>query len=47
MDVDRHGVAATPTSLTLPPSKVMVLKGHQSEVFTCSWNPKEDIIVSG
>ncbi|EDO40932.1 predicted protein [Nematostella vectensis] len=27
--------------------KALVLKGHQSEVFVCSWNPTQDILASG
>lgn len=34
-------------ALDLPSSKVTVLRGHQSEVFTCAWNPQGDMIVSG
>ncbi len=45
MDVDCQGA---PGSITdLPASKVTVLHGHQSEVFTCAWSPQSDIIVSG
>jgi transducin (beta)-like 1 len=29
------------------PSKVSILKGHTSEVFICSWNPKVDVLASG
>ena len=51
MDVDRHaqpgGGSSTMPSLDLSPSKVSVLHGHQSEVFTCAWNPQGDVIVSG
>ena len=51
MDVDRHvptsGGAAVVSSFDVPSSKVTVLRGHQSEVFTCAWNPEGDTIVSG
>jgi len=52
MDIDRHprqavGGTQTMPSLDLSPSKVSVLHGHQSEVFTCAWSPRGDVIVSG
>lgn len=53
MDVDHQTSPASGStgnalpSLDLPVSKVTVLHGHQSEVFTCAWNPQGDIIVSG
>ena len=48
MEVDRHSsAAAAPPSTDLPPSRVTVLRGHESEVFTCAWSPSGDIIVSG
>ncbi len=42
MDVDNSA-----GSLDLPFSKVTMLHGHQSEVFTCAWSPQGDTIVSG
>ena len=44
MDVD-HGSESS--GQDIPASKVTVLRGHQSEVFTCAWNPEGDTIVSG
>lgn len=35
------------TSTLVDPSRVTVLRGHSSEVFTCAWSPVANIIVSG
>ena len=42
MDVDKDT-----RSIDHPPSLVKVLRGHQSEVFTCAWSPVANVIVSG
>lgn len=39
MDVDQ--------SIEIPPSKATVLRGHESEVFICAWNPSTDLLASG
>lgn len=39
MDVDQ--------SIEIPPSKATVLRGHESEVFICAWNPTTDLLASG
>jgi len=31
----------------IPPNKAMVLRGHESEVFICAWNPVSDLLASG
>ncbi|XP_035269715.1 F-box-like/WD repeat-containing protein TBL1XR1 isoform X2 [Anguilla anguilla] len=31
----------------IPQSKAMVLRGHESEVFICAWNPVSDLLASG
>ncbi|KAI6191619.1 F-box-like/WD repeat-containing protein TBL1XR1 [Aphelenchoides bicaudatus] len=33
--------------LELDRNNVIMLKGHQSDVFICSWNPRQDFIASG
>lgn len=39
MDVDQ--------SIEIPSSKALVLRGHESEVFICAWNPGADLLASG
>lgn len=34
-------------TLEIPPSRVTVLSGHESEVFICAWNPQKDLLASG
>ena len=35
------------SSLEIPASRSVVLKGHESEVFICAWNPTSDLLASG
>ena len=39
MDVDQN--------IEIPASKATVLRGHESEVFICAWNPTMDLLASG
>ena len=34
-------------NLEIPSSKATVLRGHESEVFICAWNPTNDLLASG
>ncbi|CAF3088523.1 unnamed protein product [Rotaria socialis] len=34
-------------SVEIPQSRVTVLRGHESEVFICAWNPTHDLLASG
>jgi transducin (beta)-like 1 len=34
-------------SVDIPPNRVTVLRGHESEVFICAWNPAHDLLASG
>lgn len=34
-------------SIEIPSSKATVLRGHESEVFICAWNPTTDLLASG
>lgn len=39
MDVD--------VNIEIPASKSTILRGHESEVFICAWNPSTDLLASG
>ncbi|EDW45392.1 F-box-like/WD repeat-containing protein ebi [Drosophila sechellia] len=39
MDIDEN--------IEIPESKARVLRGHESEVFICAWNPSRDLLASG
>ncbi|CAL8091552.1 unnamed protein product [Calicophoron daubneyi] len=52
MEVDRiHPLEVNNTSPLLtrqiPPERITVLRGHESEVFVCAWNPRSDMLASG
>lgn len=34
-------------TIEFKPENIKILKGHQSEVFVCSWNPKFPLIATG
>jgi WD40 repeat protein len=35
------------SGVEIPASKATVLRGHESEVFICAWNPTTDLLASG
>lgn len=35
------------TSIEIPATKATVLRGHESEVFICAWNPTKNLLASG
>lgn len=35
------------SSIEIPAKKSTILKGHESEVFICAWNPTTDLLASG
>lgn len=39
--------SAMDKTLEVPADRVKVLKGHEDEVFTCTWNPKHNILATG
>jgi transducin (beta)-like 1 len=34
-------------SIEIPATKAVILRGHESEVFICAWNPSTDLLASG
>ena len=48
LPVDHHGeMMEVERDVEIPQSKAMVLRGHESEVFICAWNPVNDLLASG
>jgi hypothetical protein len=35
------------SGIEIPASKATILRGHESEVFICAWNPLSDLLASG
>lgn len=45
---DNHGdPMEVDVEVEIPASKATVLRGHESEVFICAWNPVSDLLASG
>ncbi len=47
MEVDSNKTIATTIVCDHPSNLVQILRGHTSEVFTCSWSPIANILVTG
>lgn len=43
----QNEVMEVDNSNEIPSSKATVLRGHESEVFICAWNPTTDLLASG
>uniref|UniRef100_A0A8B9GMB6 Transducin beta like 1 X-linked n=1 Tax=Astyanax mexicanus TaxID=7994 RepID=A0A8B9GMB6_ASTMX len=47
-DLNNHSEAMeVDDEVEIPASKATVLRGHESEVFICAWNPVSDLLASG
>ena len=47
-DSDNHtDMMEVDGDVEIPPNKAVVLRGHESEVFICAWNPVSDLLASG
>jgi len=42
-----EGSSEIDSNIEIPASKATVLRGHESEVFICAWNPTTDLLASG
>jgi transducin (beta)-like 1 len=42
-----EGAGEIDSNIEIPASKATVLRGHESEVFICAWNPTTDLLASG
>ncbi|XP_048514566.1 F-box-like/WD repeat-containing protein TBL1XR1 isoform X2 [Athalia rosae] len=52
MEVDEQqqqgsSTGGSASAVEIPASKATVLRGHESEVFICAWNPTTDLLASG
>lgn len=44
---DKAGDGNKASSVDVPESEALILKGHSSEVFVCSWNPATSVLATG
>ncbi|XP_076436089.1 F-box-like/WD repeat-containing protein TBL1XR1 [Babylonia areolata] len=44
---NNHEAMEMDGDVEIPSSKATVLRGHESEVFICAWNPANDLLASG
>lgn len=51
MEVDEQqqgsGRGTNASAVEIPDTKATILRGHESEVFICAWNPTTDLLASG
>jgi len=47
MNESSHTNSEINSSIEIPSNRVTILKGHESEVFICAWNPSSDLLASG
>ncbi|EFX78483.1 hypothetical protein DAPPUDRAFT_53261, partial [Daphnia pulex] len=47
VDEPMHSYRKIETGVEIPASKSIVLRGHESEIFICAWNPTTDLLASG
>jgi len=48
LSLDNHAdLMEVDGDVEIPQNKAMVLRGHESEVFICAWNPVNDLLASG
>merc|ERR1719192_2101962 len=45
--IDAEPMVVDGPGIEIPVEKSTVLKGHESEVFICAWNPMKDLLASG
>lgn len=41
------GIGSNANTIEIPANKATKLRGHESEVFICAWNPATDLLASG
>ncbi|KAK7113953.1 hypothetical protein V1264_000099 [Littorina saxatilis] len=44
---NNHEAMEVEGGVQIPTNKATVLRGHESEVFICAWNPTNDLLASG
>lgn len=44
---DQMDIDSEMNDISVPVTKATVLRGHDSEVFICAWNPTCDLLASG
>lgn len=47
MDISKQDTPNSDNFVEITANKATVLRGHESEVFICAWNPMHDLLASG